>query len=834
MSIATLAEPILTGDQASGIADSDALLSKGATASRDDTAGPPRIPLDEGAPVTVAELVGIDRCESARGVRKRAERGYYGVPLAAYPVYLLAVDRLPPQVREAVLARRRMVRVEGRRQAMEEGQTAPPIYHLPAEMFNDDKLEAARQRANFVIEVGAAMQARRYHNQDECFMAIAAREWRASQPGGRGSYPALAKTWGANGWRKARASYFVWAKMWAPWRVASLPLHNFQVLCDRRGFDIPKTGAPEFWSIAGGIKARHLDMPIGDLYAAARELALQSGIPVSLFPGEEEFHACYGSSYKRFGDSMFWDEFSAAYASEERLTFEQSYNLARAAALKRSVLPASVPTLDQVKHYYRFHADKVLLRAARGGKKEIYDKLRYHCNRDWSDVHPHSMWVLDGRELDLWCRVFDPFIGPINKETGKKEGGWRPIRPKMIHMIDASAFYQVSFVLIETPTRDTAETILRAAIEQFGGAPVCLYTDNGRDFSAAFKRRIKIPMDADALRKVSDALGMRVIFALHKNPQAKLIENYHTLQGVWEKMFPSYHGHNIERHNALWNRRDRVTHLSVSERCETYQSGPSKGCLIRPELLPTMGEVAQSWVKWRDGRLNVKRKSGKIMRGKSPVEKFTGGDNMLRPLSAEEIRLAFLREYNVCTVLKGGNVGYTVPGGISATYHSSRLLELIGQTVQLRVEILPNEVAPRMYVFTQLKLRRASEDKLTWKLFPCEGIHGSVPVDTALSAMAAKPEEMRELGRKKNELQRKVSAGRNAEADLAIHLERIAELGLTTVKPGRNGGRYVLAPTPRQFAPSTQQKREDLERRASLAQERDGMDEELMRSIRGA
>ena len=250
MHIEALVEPISlsTGEPAGGGAE--ALGQPHMAQIRDNAAGPPRS-FSSDAPVTVAELVGIDGCNTPRAVQKRAALGFYGTALRQRPFWIFALDRLPAAIRTEVLAKRRRLRVEDRRELMESSQKAAPVYHLPAEMFNEDELEEARQRADFVIEVDTAMRDRKYRNQDECFMGIVGREWRTMQSGCKGSkYPLLVAVWcadgrGTDGWNAARKAFFRWRKTLAEWSTRENPRHNYHVLAPHHRFSMPNQGAPE-------------------------------------------------------------------------------------------------------------------------------------------------------------------------------------------------------------------------------------------------------------------------------------------------------------------------------------------------------------------------------------------------------------------------------------------------------------------------------------------------------------------------------------------------------------------------------------------------------------
>ena len=702
-------------------------------------------------------------------------------------------------------------------------------------MFNEDELEEARQRADFVIEVDTAMRDRKYRNQDECFMGIVGREWRTMQSGCKGSkYPLLVAVWcadgrGTDGWNAARKAFFRWRKTLAEWSTRENPRHNYHVLAPHHRFSMPNQGAPEFWSIAGRIKAQNLPMSISLLYKAATAEALLAGVPKEHIPDERHFRACYGCAYEKRGDSRFWDLLRAGYEHPNAPELTEAYADAVSAAGKLGVLPMNIPPLGAVQYYYTQRADSNAVAAARDPKL-INEKFAYSAACTSLNVFPNSCWTLDGRIMDVWVKEFKPDAGPLDPETSRRPGGWIAFRPVMTHLIDSASFFQVALALCRKPNRDTCEFVLRSGIEFRGGAPVAAHTDNGKDFRGALFSRVKLPMDEDALQKVSDALGMRVIFAIHKNPQAKLVELYHRFMLRFERKLLGYHGHNKRQQDNLWHR-PGPDGKTLAQRLDHYPDDHPvwPGCLKDPDHcgLLTLDQFRQMWITWRDEKFNAHPMKGPNMRGLSPADKYLRAaerqQDALRPLTPDQISMAFLREYKVALVARGGRVFWTCDGLPKPVAYvafdaedRSMLAPWIGKEVLLKVD--PTYDPPRMFVFERQEITRGGEALKTWRLIPCNGPMGSVPNENETEKYNAGKPQLRELGRRKRSYERDMRRGHNAAAERELLLSQMEDLGVKTGGAGvdHNKGTYTLQPRQQQAVPQTERKRRMTEAQNAL------------------
>jgi hypothetical protein len=515
--------------------------------------------------------------------------------------------------------------------------------------------------------------------------------------------------------------------------------------------------------------------------------------------------------YKRPGDGRFWGLFEAAYESAVGKDRKQAYEDTIKQCAEMGI--KDLPSLHQVHYYYREHAEFAAVEAARLGRKHYYDKLTVPIIRNWRKIKPNKCWSSDHHMLNFFIRVPSPDIRQA------EQGGFVKARPWLTDWLDVSSWFTVGWHISTNPSRDTIELAYRQAILAEGGAPKYTYCDNGKDY-VALRNGSVVGFDQARMASINELLGVVGIYAIPHNPRAKLNERNYRVMIRFENRFFSFSGRNKTHMDALWDVK-RGDGFTLRERLETFpKSHPMAGCLVRPELLPTLEEARAAFSKWIAEERHKMISRGRVCPGQSPEQRYRNSDASvcLTKVSAAEVGIAFLRVHpKLITIRSNGTIFWTPPGGKAddqIVYADKILRAYAGEKVQLRFDL--NFTPPRLLAFERVVHNAADKylAKPTWKQIVCEGPAGSVPCVTMVDAIAEDIDASQKL-RDGMEQTRGLDRAVKKAAD-AIALREAEDFAARSIGLPPAARQYVLKNSPRPVAAEIQRRDEN---RSAVAEE---------------
>jgi transposase InsO family protein len=357
--------------------------------------------------------------------------------------------------------------------------------------------------------------------------------------------------------------------------------------------------------------------------------------------------------YVRPGPADFWTVLAQQYENQNKLSLQVAH--ATAGRIYRIAHPdADLPTYDQAKHYYSKHVDAKRLAIARHGEEYFRNNIAGHISREAPD--PDEAWIGDHHKFDVAVRIYD-----------QDKGKWIPVRPWLTAWLDWGSNYLVGGIIrAEDPNRDPIERALRDAVVKNGyRPPVRLYIDNGKDYKAMGFARLGED-DTRRVDTVAALLGCKAHFALPYNARAKVVERW--FKGICEsfsKQWASYIGNTPdnrpENFMALWN---------------------------NPETLPTLDHFCSIFWQWLATIGHHTAGDGKALNGRTPAEIRATMRHPRQALAPEEVHLAFLRDYGLRKIARGGVVRVA-----SSEYRSDELWKLLGNVDEVRVKLDPDDVS---------------------------------------------------------------------------------------------------------------------------------------------
>ena len=437
---------------------------------------------------------------------------------------------------------------------------------------------------------------------------------------------------------------------------------------------------------------------------------------------------CHGTQ-ARSGDERYWNHIALLYEQINGMSLTD----ARAAAVRvgeKEGWPGEAPSYKQVKYWYRHKADRAAVNARRRGEKYIYNTLDLSARRIWPEGIG-NIWCSDHHEFNVFVRV--PALWA--------PGYWTAVRPWITQFLDVPSMHEVaSIIRAREGDGDVILDTWRRAVEQLGWSAETVYFDNGKDYRSIGGKTVRLkPLDESRCTTTGQILGVRALFAMPFNARAKPCEmDFGLWVSKFEKSWDTFCGENAERFKLIWQ-------VLKRERLATYdgESNPLKGCLINPDLVPTLEHFTAEYYRWRTEIREKATSDGIMLNGKSPAQAWQAGLlTCARPKIDPETRfVAFLRAFSKpCQVGKGGTVflkrGESQRDWIR--YHSPELLPFLisGEEVLVKVDV--NDVR-QAYVF------RWIEDH-GWKLINCGGLHGGAPSIADIPAGTGM-EQVRDLAR---------------------------------------------------------------------------------------
>lgn len=350
---------------------------------------------------------------------------------------------------------------------------------------------------------------------------------------------------------------------------------------------------------------------------------------------------------ERDGDARFWPIFAGIYESQERFSLSTAYEYALMSCRRSGI--EHVPTVTQVRHWYR-HPD-VAMRAecARRGPEWARNRVVGHILRTWDAVAPNDVWIGDHHQFDAMVKVPDG------------QGGWRPGRPWITAWMDGRSLAVVGWVItVDSPNHRTILEALRNAVllnrMHCAGS---LLTDRGSDFRLAGFTTPWTAEEAPGLELASIVdLGCTARASNAYNARAKTVERiFGVVCAMYSKLWPSYRGRNpLERP-------DKANYYSQ-----------------HPEELPVQGQFVQAFEEWLAKVYHQRPSRGRILKGRSPAEVWTPGTG--GPLlTVDSLRLGLAIPVAAPVVRAGGTIVHR-----GCDWQSRELWPYIGSRVILRAD----------------------------------------------------------------------------------------------------------------------------------------------------
>ena len=174
---------------------------------------------------------------------------------------------------------------------------------------------------------------------------------------------------------------------------------------------------------------------------------------------------------------------------------------------------------------------------ARGGNKELHDKVLPYITRDVSKLQVGDVIIGDGHRLAFFVK--NPYTG-------------NPVRPTLVAYQDWKSGGFVGFEIMLEENTQCIASALRNSIINLGKVPRFVYQDNGKAFKAKY-------FTEDGIAGLFKNLGIQAISAKPYNAKAKPIERlFRELQDSFEVMLPSYTGTSIVKKPAQLKRNEKL------------------------------------------------------------------------------------------------------------------------------------------------------------------------------------------------------------------------------------------------------------------------------------
>jgi len=313
-----------------------------------------------------------------------------------------------------------------------------------------------------------------------------------------------------------------------------------------------------------------------------------------------------GTSSGRPGDPLFWETFLAIYLNRAGLSLPEAYR--KAAAKIRETNPFAIIPAEHQCRYQIDRLDTQILVMARYGETALVNGYIDYIRRDWSDLEPGIMLVVDNRQHDTCVKYW---------EEDKQR--WVAKRPYICAMIDARSWVVVGWsVTVDAPDADIIANTLALAIHNMGmRCPKYYYSDHGADFR---KRGFATDVEIDGYSTcILHELGISDITSIAYNAKAKTVERF--FRDVAEQF-------------------DRAQDCYLGNR---PGARPDSAAFYykNPEMLPTRDEFCKSLSDFFCDYY-TRPKHGKIHGGKSPLELWNSRVVDAPVWTVERLRFAML------------------------------------------------------------------------------------------------------------------------------------------------------------------------------------------------
>ena len=413
------------------------------------------------------------------------------------------------------------------------------------------------------------------------------------------------------------------------------------------------------------------------------------------------------------------------YLSEAKLSMRRAHELLceEIDAKQRAWGPNHLyekPTLKQCRTALS-KIDIPTLTLGREGEKAYNDRCAPYLSRRPPE-HANDVWVTDQRLCNVRLR----------------DGGNRLGRVWVVNFLDVTSWRWLGCMF--GPLLNSDMVMEAAAMSlQRAGVPRAIHMDLGKEFIGKRFLGGNFTVRGEVLFR--DAIGLwerlntKVVKAIGRNPQSKIIERWHREVDRFDQEMPGWCGSNTD---------ERPEKLAREE--AAHQAWLDTGCGSSP-LLSIPGYI-ERYLDFCERRWNAEHRGfGKYLQGMTPDEAWRTQLAEHRTLTQEEIDLQ-TADHRRLTVARGGQVNLT----------------FFGQTIEYEApELFPRQGEEVEVVVSRLSLRRVT-------------VIFNVPGGTASCVAEAKPlhdwipedrTELRAALRCRAALKRSVKRGISASQVLA-------------------------------------------------------------------
>lgn len=319
------------------------------------------------------------------------------------------------------------------------------------------------------------------------------------------------------------------------------------------------------------------------------------------------------------------------------------------------------PTLHQSRTYLS-KIDMSTLTLAREGEKAYQNRCAPYISR-CNNLRSNQLWVTDQKTYDIRLR----------------DGGERLGRVWAVNVVDVASWRWLGGAVGPYLSGDLVMDAYAMALQR-AGVPGAVHMDLGKEFigkrflGGRFNEKI-----FDDTVGMWERLGVRVVKAIGRNPQSKIIERWHREIDRWTQELPGWCGSDTKE------RPEKLAH-EEAEHTTWRSTGRGRSPLIKVD------QFIREFFKWAEGRWNAAHRSkGKYLQGMTPNEAWNTRlpEKGLRRLTPSEVDY-YTADHRFVKVGRGGQVNLTFYGQ-TIEYVAPELFTLQGQ----RVEVLVSRLNPR-------------------------------------------------------------------------------------------------------------------------------------------
>jgi transposase InsO family protein len=166
---------------------------------------------------------------------------------------------------------------------------------------------------------------------------------------------------------------------------------------------------------------------------------------------------------------------------------------------------------------------------AREGEKAFSDRCGRYLSRDPSTLRSNDLWVTDQKEIDVRLR----------------DGGERLGRIWMVTFLDVASDKILGYSFGPVLSSDMVMEAAAMALARHG-IPLAIHMDLGKEFICKAFNGTTRKFSGEVLYREAlglwNALGVKIVKAIGRNPQSKTIERWHANLPAFDRRFPGYCG----------------------------------------------------------------------------------------------------------------------------------------------------------------------------------------------------------------------------------------------------------------------------------------------------